>query len=774
MYGAVIAYIFSLCLFLTRSEINYTIYRSVDEPNHLKLKFDGSIVLSESSEQDYGSGNLDSLPFLAAMNDIQIDSAVSDRDSDKLGERGEVRAADVSQTLYFSNSEREEDDNHYPEYEKLEDTDTLEKQNRGFTVPFNSAETSELERDNNHFRESVNNKDTSFEEDNRAFTLGPQERNNNNLRESVKNEDSFEDDNKLFMNNEGSAEKLSSEVESIDINVGNETLRAESNVSTNSLELQMDNSSSSVENRATDTENKPLPEPLKDELKNNKPKMNAGADHQKNEISMDAAHETNEISMDSGHQKNAASVKGDNQLIKSGTNEPDDISAQNNEGSLEKLSSEAESFGLNEALRAESNESTNSLELQMDADHEKNAASTVAHKKIEAYIREDNLLIKTGLNEPFHVPATQEHGGNKSAAERYLKLFGNKDSPEEPEIQLPKIDLTLSPTTRAVRPRTTKFKPHKVQDDERIKKFTTHVYEQALKVFEAMKKKTDPYTGKKIDALAETYKQKFMDFVRNTRNVDIKTSQGTRNVILHTIDTSNLIMKRIVSFLKTDMLGKGTNALRQGGALRMQKELDTVKSLEYEHACKMFGICHSANGFRNKLQVIVSTLLALPDRKLIQANDAATEIFKDADLSNFISSYATQNRVRKAIKSLEDFDAKKLRKSLEVLFGVLSQSHLPLIVDRSKKIEKVSVKRTISFHGLLDALEDAIPPTEGNRKVWDDVAKQLKIWKDGGAINVQETLKILYDNVSTGVAKYGEKSEKIRELVQDIVKSIKK
>ncbi|XP_063545186.1 uncharacterized protein LOC134753273 [Cydia strobilella] len=490
MYGVVIAYIFSLCLFITRSELNYTMYRSADD-HHLKLKFGGSIELSGSDEQSIVSDKLDGLPFLGVINEVENDDAMSDRDNDIMSEKGtEVRTADNSENQDLSalggSAEMVRENNNFPESPTIEDTDSLEENNREFSP----------------FREN--------------------------------------------------------------------------------------------------------------------------------------------------------------------------------------------------------------------------------------YVKDDN--------NPAFVPTDLE------------------------------VELHL--TTRVSIPRTTKFKRHKVQDDERIRKFTAHVYEQALKVFESMKKKTDPYTATKIDALAETYKQKFTDFVEKTRNVDIKTRQGTQNVILHTIDTSNLIMERIVNFLKTDMLGEGTTALRQGGASRLQKEVDTVKLLEHEHACKMFGICRSANGFRDKLQNIISTLLSLPDNKLLQANDAATEILKDADLSAFISSYATLHRVEKTIRSLENIDALTLRKNLEVLFGVLSQSHLPLIVDRAKSFEKLSVKRTVSFHALLDAIEDALPPTEANKSEWGDIANRLKIWKDGGVSDVQETLKILYNNVNRGAMKYRERSEQIRELVEDVAESV--
>ncbi|XP_061727062.1 uncharacterized protein LOC133532419 isoform X3 [Cydia pomonella] len=573
MYGVFIAYIFSLCLFLSRSELNYTIFRSADD-HHLKLKFDGSIELSGSDEQNIVSDKIDRLPFLGGINDVQYDNAVSDRDSDIMSEKGtEVRTADI--------------------YE-IQDSSID-----------GSAEMSELMRENSNLFESVRIEDT----------------------------DSLDENNREFTNNYGSAEKSSSEGESNGSpQTGPQWLRAESNETSDSIEYQVYDDS--AENRARNKEHNPIPISIKIGVKDVQAKMYGGG------------------------LKNSALGGTSNEPLRAGVNETSDISVAQ------------------------------------------------------------------------------------------LRL-----------------------TTRATSQSTTKFKRHKVQDDDRIRKFTAHVYEQALKVFEAMKKKTDQYTAKKIDSLAETYKQKFTEFVKNTRNVDIKTRQGTQNVILHTIDTSNLILERIVNFLKTDMLGEGTSALRQGGASRLQKEVDTVKSLEHEHACKMFGICHSANGFRFKLQNIISTLISLPDNKLLQANDAATEILKDADLSAFISSYVTLNRVEKAIRSLEKADAITLRKNLEVLFGVLSLSHLPLIVDKGKTFEKRSVKRTVAFHGLLDALEDALPPTEANKSEWGDILNRLKIWKDGGVSDVQETLKMLFDHVNRGAQKYREKSEKIRELVEDVAES---
>ncbi|XP_061727061.1 uncharacterized protein LOC133532419 isoform X2 [Cydia pomonella] len=576
MYGVFIAYIFSLCLFLSRSELNYTIFRSADD-HHLKLKFDGSIELSGSDEQNIVSDKIDRLPFLGGINDVQYDNAVSDRDSDIMSEKGtEVRTADI--------------------YE-IQDSSID-----------GSAEMSELMRENSNLFESVRIEDT----------------------------DSLDENNREFTNNYGSAEKSSSEGES-----------------------------------------------------NGSPQTGP------------------------------------------------------------------------QWLRAESNETSDSIEYQMYGGGLKNSALGGT----------SNEPLRAGVNETSDISVAQDNGVD-SPSDRYLQLFGNEDKQKNVtnSVFVP-TDYSLRLTTRATSQSTTKFKRHKVQDDDRIRKFTAHVYEQALKVFEAMKKKTDQYTAKKIDSLAETYKQKFTEFVKNTRNVDIKTRQGTQNVILHTIDTSNLILERIVNFLKTDMLGEGTSALRQGGASRLQKEVDTVKSLEHEHACKMFGICHSANGFRFKLQNIISTLISLPDNKLLQANDAATEILKDADLSAFISSYVTLNRVEKAIRSLEKADAITLRKNLEVLFGVLSLSHLPLIVDKGKTFEKRSVKRTVAFHGLLDALEDALPPTEANKSEWGDILNRLKIWKDGGVSDVQETLKMLFDHVNRGAQKYREKSEKIRELVEDVAES---
>ncbi|XP_063391927.1 uncharacterized protein LOC134677403 [Cydia fagiglandana] len=450
----------------------------------------------------------------------------------------------------------------------------------------------------------------------------------------------------------------------------------------------------------------------------------------------------------------------------------------NNHGGAEKSKTEGESNSSPKRLRAGLNDTSDYSEYQIDEDSAENGVSNEDHnvttslttevKDIPAKMsgRLENSTLEGKNNEPLRT------GINETSDITVAQPFQENDVKDVNNPAFDPTDLEVDLTTTVTSPNTTKFKRHKVQDDERIRKFTGHVYEQALKVFESMKKKTDPYTGTKIDALAETYKQKFKDFVKNTRNVDIRTEQGTQNVILHTIDTSNLILERIANFLNTDMLGEGTSALRQGGASRLQKEVDTVKSLEHQHACKMFGICRSANGFRDQLQNIISTLLSLPDNKLHQANDAATEILKHADLSAFISSYATRHRLDKAIRSLENIDARTLRNNLELLFGVLSQSHLPLIVDRARSIEKHSVKRTVSFHALLDAMEDALPPTEANKSEWGDIVKRLKVWKDGGETDVQDTMKILYDNVNRGAQKYRERSEKIRELVEDVAESV--
>ncbi|XP_047543084.1 uncharacterized protein LOC125075386 [Vanessa atalanta] len=137
-----------------------------------------------------------------------------------------------------------------------------------------------------------------------------------------------------------------------------------------------------------------------------------------------------------------------------------------------------------------------------------------------------------------------------------------------------------------------KKKEQKIKDNAKIKEFTVHIFNQSLEIFDKMKKSTDDEKIKrKLRSLRQSFIEKFSDFLKDISEYKLKTKLANQNVILHTIDVNNYILKRIVNSLSED---KDGSPVRISGIVNIFKnEVEKVRNIENKHACMKLSICRS-------------------------------------------------------------------------------------------------------------------------------------------------------------------------------------
>ncbi|XP_073966341.1 uncharacterized protein isoform X1 [Choristoneura fumiferana] len=310
---------------------------------------------------------------------------------------------------------------------------------------------------------------------------------------------------------------------------------------------------------------------------------------------------------------------------------------------------------------------------------------------------------------------------------------------------------------------TTKTTDHKVKDDERTKEFSVHMFKQTMQVFDSMKRKMGNGVMKaKVDEMARSYRDQFGDFVRQQRENSVRTKMGDQRAILHTMDTSNLILQRLVNFLKADM--EKANIERSHDST-LQREVDAARNLEYKHVCTKYGYCRSDKGFTNMLQNCIKVLMTADDEKMYRARDALTEVLKTGDYSKLIDS-KTDKTFKQKINRMEKKEPEDLRKALRVLLGMLQNLQTPL-EDEGGNSEVV--RKTAAFYTLLAMWEDAMPGDESNKLEWTDIERSLGDWRDGKRTDILEIIKALERNVNRGFKKIDPDTEvKMKEQIKII------
>lgn len=313
---------------------------------------------------------------------------------------------------------------------------------------------------------------------------------------------------------------------------------------------------------------------------------------------------------------------------------------------------------------------------------------------------------------------------------------------------------------------------HKVKDVAIIKDFSIHILRQTMQVFESIKNKIDDTkTKRKIDFLSRSYKKKFSDFVLETQNHNVRTRLGTQKVVLNTIDTSNRILKRLTNYFVGDV--NKNPALRDEGLGNIvESEVKKEIALEYQHACKKFGICRSSEGFQKFLIDVLNELLKSDNKKLRDANDALTEAIKNTDLSKVVDS-ELQKKVNQAIFRLETMDTKFIRPMYTMWRNAIGLRNKPISV--MDGVKSNAVNKTVAFLDIIDTLDLHIKPTEKNVMAWVRVKHNLSQWTVGimeGTYSImKEFVKVIMDEVNKFDMNTAQSiNEKLTIVLMDVVR----
>ncbi|XP_050360154.1 uncharacterized protein LOC126779969 isoform X2 [Nymphalis io] len=283
-----------------------------------------------------------------------------------------------------------------------------------------------------------------------------------------------------------------------------------------------------------------------------------------------------------------------------------------------------------------------------------------------------------------------------------------------------------------------KINERKIKDNAKIKDFTVHIFNQSLDIFDKMKKNTDDAKIKrKLKALRESYIEKFSDFVKETEEHKLKTKLANQNVILHTIDVNNYILKRIVNYLSED---KDASAARISGIVNIFKnELEKEKNIENKHACSKLSICRSDKEYSDFIIKILDIILLTDNRKMKQASDALTEVIKTNDLTNIIQN-ETQYKLRKLMTNMESWDPFVTRSMFLILRSAIAYKNLPFTVSHISELE--AINRTVTLHSIIDFLNKNMGTVE-NKNEWKDVIKRMEDWRDNKRNDVQKTIELI-------------------------------
>ncbi|KAJ2942297.1 hypothetical protein O0L34_g15845 [Tuta absoluta] len=295
---------------------------------------------------------------------------------------------------------------------------------------------------------------------------------------------------------------------------------------------------------------------------------------------------------------------------------------------------------------------------------------------------------------------------------------------------------------------------HLVKNNEKAQKFTMNVFSQNVGVFKAIKSKiSNTKIRAKIDTMTKIYRDKFADFVESNQNQRIATSLGIQKVVLNTIETSNLIMRRLFNLFMDhmkDVFIPDRNGLIENWCNR----IDNEEKQEYAQACQNMKICRSKYTFSSFLVEFIAILVQVDNVKLKQAIDAITEVVKNIKLDKLMDKYM-QTELYAYIDAAEKAEEAQIRTLLAMARNMLVNKNKPLVVRQS--VLKRVVDQNIMLMDLIDLLDGKILATDENVSKWNDLKNSLTQWanilgnSDGLGNNILEIMQAFVNIFVEGI-----------------------
>ncbi|XP_046976197.1 repetitive organellar protein-like [Vanessa cardui] len=301
----------------------------------------------------------------------------------------------------------------------------------------------------------------------------------------------------------------------------------------------------------------------------------------------------------------------------------------------------------------------------------------------------------------------------------------------------------------------------KIKDNSKIKEFTVHIMKQSLDIFDKMKKSTDDERIKrKLRSLRQSFMEKFGEFLKDISEYKLKTKLAKQNVILHTIDVNNYILKRIVNSLSDDK----DHPDRLSGIVNVFKnEVEKVRNIENKHACMKLSICRSNGEYSDFIIEVISISLRCSHRKFQQLNNALIETVKNTNLSGILE-VETVNKLYWLLDVAASWDPYEGRWMFIIIKNVVANKNRP-ITRMSDEYERYAINRTITMHSLIDILNKNMGTVE-NKNMWDDILYRMEGFKDGKRDDVQQTVEMLINQL---VRVMGQTDIEVRKTVNELM-----
>lgn len=315
-------------------------------------------------------------------------------------------------------------------------------------------------------------------------------------------------------------------------------------------------------------------------------------------------------------------------------------------------------------------------------------------------------------------------------------------SPPKQEYTTPKLRVTQYKD--GYKPKKLYFKTAKVvKDIKNISDFIHHVHNHSLKVFDKIKEGLNPKVALNVDTLAKDYNNKFNEFVKETMKQKIRTRRGPQRVILNTISTSNYLMTRLVNYFIGKMERRG---IVRDGQLAVNDLLKIVKKehdSEMNHICNKFNICRTGTTFCDFMVSVLQIILRNGDAEIKKAVDAATEVLKEINLSDFMDD-ENLKAFKKKLEKFEKWDMVVVKAFLSAMKQIFAFNFKPIIVVFK---DNVHVTKTVALLELIYVINDNLHSNDENERQWTKIKNDLKDWSNKNTNKTQEIMTELTNNL---------------------------
>ncbi|XP_053624313.1 uncharacterized protein LOC128683091 [Plodia interpunctella] len=291
----------------------------------------------------------------------------------------------------------------------------------------------------------------------------------------------------------------------------------------------------------------------------------------------------------------------------------------------------------------------------------------------------------------------------------------------------------------------------KVKDDEDLVAFINYVYERSLHMLIKYPGKVSNHLRSEFVSLSEVFKEKFREFYNRTLDQLIISDLGVKNVALNTIDSADNILQRLKNDITATLQEHGAPKKVISYSIRqLENDMDQNLSKIREYLCRKFGFCSTSNSFIVFL-ISIFEILANSDHRSALVQEFVNIALSEA-LSQVSVKVVNQKQISKLIELFDSVKKKKdaeLRKILRHITNNLKDRHKPISLRNSPDV----LDTQQAFFEIVDQLEENIPPTKANKKVWRDIKNRLTGWTHTRSDDIKSIVKDLIEHTkSNGIS----------------------